>query len=277
MIMSTQDIQQNDNPAEVYERYLSRPIADPWTRVLIDLANPQSGERVLDLACGTGSVARQVAPMVGSSGQILAVDINPAMLQVGRAQPQPQPAGAVITWQEGDATKLNLPDKDFDLVLCQQGFQFFPNRLASAKEARRVLREEGRAIISVWQALERHPLHEALFTAVAHHLNVSVTDVDVAFSLSNPDELYALLHNAGFDRVETTTRSLSIRMPAPEKFVHYSILGAATSVPAFASMCAPERLALVEKVEKATRLIVERFTYGDSVIFPMEANIAIAT
>src|SRR5690625_5058545 len=88
MIMSTQDIQQNDNPAEVYERYLSRPIADPWTRVLIDLANPQSGERVLDLACGTGSVARQVAPMVGSSGQILAVDINPAMLQVGRAQPQ---------------------------------------------------------------------------------------------------------------------------------------------------------------------------------------------
>src|SRR5690625_4753497 len=172
MIMSTQDIQQNDNPAEVYERYLSRPIADPCTRVLIDLANPQSGERLLEGACGVGTVARQVAPMVGSSGLILAVDIHPAMLQVRRAHPQP--AGAVVTWQAGDATKLILPDKDFDLVLCQQGFQFFPNRLASAKEARRVLREEGRAIISVWQALERHPLHEALFTAVAHHLNVSV-------------------------------------------------------------------------------------------------------
>src|SRR5690625_6843127 len=156
MIMSTQDIQQNEKPVEVYERYLSRPIGDPWTRVLIDLASPQSGERVLDLACGTGSVARQVAPMVGSSGQTLAVDINPAMLQVGRAQPQPQPAGAVITWQEGDATKLNLPDKDFDLVLCQQGFQFFPNRLPSAREARRVLREEGRGMLSVWQAVERH-------------------------------------------------------------------------------------------------------------------------
>ncbi|CAM5208445.1 methyltransferase domain-containing protein [Oligella ureolytica] len=161
MIMSTQDIQQNDNPAEVYERYLSRPIADPWTRVLIELANPQSGERVLDLACGTGSVARQVAPMVGSSGQILAVDINPAS-QVGRAQPLPQRSGAVITWQEGDATKLNLPDKDLDLVLCQQGFQFFPNRLASAREVRRVLREEGRAIISVWQALGKAPASRSL-------------------------------------------------------------------------------------------------------------------
>src|SRR5690625_5836322 len=100
--MDTKNIQQNDNPAEVYERYLSRPIADPWTRVLIDLANPQSGERVLDLACGTGSVARQVAPMVGSSGQILAVDINLAMLQVGRAQPQP--AGAAI---DRKSTRLN--------------------------------------------------------------------------------------------------------------------------------------------------------------------------
>lgn len=273
--MDTQSIQQNDSPAEVYERYLSRPIADPWTGVLLELANPQSRERVLDLACGTGSVARQVAPMVGSSGQILALDINPAMLEVGRAQPKPE--GAVIMWQEGDATKLDLLDKDFDLVLCQQGFQFFPHRLASAKEVRRVLREEGRAIISVWQALERHPLHEALFTAVAHHLNVPVADVDVAFSFSDPDELYALLHNAGFERVKTTTRSLSIRMSEPEKFVHYSILGAATSVPAFASMDASERLALVEKVERATRPIVHRFTYGDSVIFPMEANIAIAT
>src|SRR5690625_7748629 len=91
--------------------------------------------------------------MLVISGNILAIVIYPAMLLVGLAQTQP--AGAVITWKEGDATKLNLPDKYFDLVFCQQGFQFFPNRLASAKEARRVLREEGRAIISVWQALER--------------------------------------------------------------------------------------------------------------------------
>src|SRR5690625_4143130 len=136
--MNAQSIQQNDNPAEVYERYLSRPIADPWTGVLLELANPQSGERVLDLACGTGSVARQAAPKVGASGQILAVDINPAMPEVGRAQPKPD--GAVITWQEGDASNLSLPDKDFDLALCQQGCQFFPHRPASAWDVRRVLR-----------------------------------------------------------------------------------------------------------------------------------------
>src|SRR5690625_5537172 len=104
--MDTKNIQQNDNPAEVYERYLSRPIADPWTRVLIDLANPQSGERVLDLACGTGSVAGLVAPMVGSSAQIVPVDIYPAMLPLGRAQPQT--AGPDFTGTERDTTKLKL-------------------------------------------------------------------------------------------------------------------------------------------------------------------------
>jgi len=109
--------QSNLSPAEVYERYLSCAIADPWTRVLLELASPKPGERVLDIACGTGSVARQVAPMVGISGQVLALDINSEMLEVGRAQPPP--AGASILWQEGDATRLELPGDAFDLVLCQ--------------------------------------------------------------------------------------------------------------------------------------------------------------
>ena len=80
---------QMPSPAEVYEHYLARAIADPWTRVLLELASPQSGEQVLDLACGTGSVARQAAPMVGVTGHVVAVDINPDMLETGRAQPAP--------------------------------------------------------------------------------------------------------------------------------------------------------------------------------------------
>ncbi|MGE4340599.1 MAG: class I SAM-dependent methyltransferase [Pigmentiphaga sp.] len=99
--------------AEVYERYLSRPIADRWTRVLLELAAPEQGDRVLDLACGTGSVARQVVPMVGVTGQVVAVDINTDMLKVGRTQPQP--SGSTIKWVQGDATRLSLPDEDFDL------------------------------------------------------------------------------------------------------------------------------------------------------------------
>ncbi|WP_397475004.1 class I SAM-dependent methyltransferase [Pusillimonas sp.] len=260
--------------AEVYERYLSRAIADPWTRVLLELASPQPGERVLDLACGTGSVARQVAPMVGVSGQVVALDINAEMLEVGRAQPAP--AGASILWQEGNAIRLELPADAFDLVLCQQRLQFFADRELSAREMRRVLRSGGSAVISVWQSLSQHPVYEALFTATARLLEVPITAVDVAFSLSSPDELYTLLHEAGFQSIDITPRSLSIRLPEPERFVQLSIEGAATSVPAFASMNSAERFVLVDEVRAKTHDIVERFRDGDFLAFSMKTNIAIA-
>ena len=77
-----------ESPAEIYERYLGRGIADPFSLVLLDCARPRQGERVLDLAAGTGSVARHVAPIVGVEGRVVALDINAAMLAVGRAFPR---------------------------------------------------------------------------------------------------------------------------------------------------------------------------------------------
>src|SRR5690625_7832816 len=90
-------------PTYAYEPCLSRTIVDRWTRVLLEIAVPEVGEQVLDLACGTGSVARQLAPMVGKSGQVLAIDINADMLDVGRGQATP--VGAAIVWQQGDAAQ----------------------------------------------------------------------------------------------------------------------------------------------------------------------------
>ena|SRR5690554_635038 len=147
--MDTQ-FQPSLEPAEVYERYLSRNIADPWTRVLLELVSPQFGDHVLDLACGTGSVARQVAPLVGKDGCVIAVDINPDMLKVGSKQLLPD--GAAITWHPGDATQLDFSDNAFDIIFCQQGFQFFPDQPAAVLEMRRVLRPGGKAVVSVWQS-----------------------------------------------------------------------------------------------------------------------------
>jgi ubiquinone/menaquinone biosynthesis C-methylase UbiE len=157
----------SSSAAKIYEEYLGRSIADPFTRVLLELAHPGKAERVLDLASGTGSVARHVAPMVGRQGRVVALDINPEMLAVGRALPQPQ--GAVIEWLEGDAVRTALPDSGFGLILCQQGLQFFRDRHAALVEMRRLLAPGGRVLISVWQALSRHPIYEALFKAVAGH------------------------------------------------------------------------------------------------------------
>ena len=134
--------------------------------------------------------------------------MSPDMLAVARALPAP--AGATIAWLEGNAISLDLPDDAFDLVLCQQGLQFFPDRAASVREMRRVLTDGGRVAISVWQALHRHPVYEALLHATARHLGATIDTVDVSFSLWDADELRTLLGDAGFQRIKIAPRSLNI-------------------------------------------------------------------
>lgn len=266
--------QQSPNPAETYERYFGPAISDPFTRTLLEYAAAQPGERVLDLACGTGSVARQIAPLVGSEGKVVALDINPEMLAVGRALPAP--AGATIEWREGDATALNLPDGTFDLVLCQQGLQFFSDRAASLREMRRVLTDGGRVVLSVWQALERHPVYKALFEATARRLHADIADVGLSFSLGDAEELRALLSDAGFQRTEVTSRSLDIRLPLPERFVQLTVLGAATSAPTFARLDTAARSALVETVSLEVEAVMHGYRHGDKLTFPMSTHIAVA-
>lgn len=263
-----------ESPAEVYEGYLGRAIADPFTGVLLDCARPQSGERVLDLASGTGSVARHVAPLVGVGGRVVAVDINAAMLAVGRTLPTP--AGPPIEWREGDAVSLDLPDQAFDLVLCQQGLQFFPDRQTSLREIRRVLTPEGRTVISVWQDLDHHPVYKALFEATARKLRANVSDFDVSFSLGDAGALQYALREAGFGHVEVTPRSLEVRLPSPKHFVQLTVAGAATSVPAFMQMSPEARSALVEAIAGELEPLIRSRIEGGELALSMSTNVALA-
>src|SRR5688500_494973 len=100
-----------------YERVMVPAVFGPWARDLLDTAAPRPGMHVLDVACGTGIVARLAAPQIGPTGQVVGLDTNEAMLAVARAQVQP--TGAHVEWRQGDATKLPFPDAEFDMVLCQ--------------------------------------------------------------------------------------------------------------------------------------------------------------
>lgn len=264
----------SSSPAETYEQYLAPAIAHRFTRVFLEYASPRVGERVLDVACGTGSVARHVAPLVGSSGKIVALDVDADMLRVARTQPAP--AGPTIEWLHGDATSLDFADGAFDLVLCQQGLQFFPDRAAAAGEMRCVLANGGRIAVSVWQALELHPLHEALFDATARHLGVSTTALDGSFSLGDAEKLRALLSDAGFQNIEVAARSIDVHLATPERFVELTVLGAATSSPAFAHLDVSARSALVAAVADETQNVTGRFRDGDRLSFPMSTHIATA-
>ena len=263
-----------ENPAETYERYFVPAMFVPWAQVLLERAAPQPGERVLDVACGTGVVARHVAPKVGPTGAVVALDINPAMLAVARSVPTVE--GAAIVWQEGSALALPFPEADFNLVLCQQGLQFFPDRLAALREMRRVLRPDGRVALSVNQALQDNPVYEALYSAIARHLGTTAAAIASPFALGDAGELRALLTAAGFQRVEVGPVTLIVRFPAPARFVQLTVLSSAAVLPVFAQMDPAARTELVEAVAREMEPTLQPYIDGNIVAFPMAANIGLA-
>ena len=112
------------NAAEVYETELVPAIFAPWAPLLVAKAALRHGERVLDVACGTGVVTRLAAEQVGTGGHVVGVDLNPGML--GRARASSLPEGTAVEWREGDAGALPFSAASFDAVFCQLGLQVTP-------------------------------------------------------------------------------------------------------------------------------------------------------
>ena len=132
--------------AELYERIPARYILGPWAPLLVERAAVAPGERVLDVACGTGVVTRAAAERAAAGGHVAGIDLNPGMIAVARSLPPV----AAIEWREASALALPFQDSHFDVVLCQQGLQFFPDKALALREMRRVLRRGGRLALSVW-------------------------------------------------------------------------------------------------------------------------------
>ncbi|MGB8608876.1 methyltransferase domain-containing protein [Bradyrhizobium sp.] len=130
---------------EVYERELVPAVFGAWAPILVELAEPRPSERVLDVACGTGVVARIAATRVGPTGTVVGIDLNPGMLSLARSLvSRDSRSGGQLQWQEASADKLPFPDGSFNVVYCQLGLQFFADRPAALREMRRVLGTEGR-------------------------------------------------------------------------------------------------------------------------------------
>lgn len=123
---------------------------DPWVRRLVDVAALRPADHVLDVACGTGFVARKAAEHVGTGGRVVGIDLNTGMIEAARATADGRDT---IEWRTGDAAALPFADASFDVVLCQQGVQFFPDRLQGLREMNRVLRQGGRLAFTVWSAI----------------------------------------------------------------------------------------------------------------------------
>ncbi|WP_432139077.1 MULTISPECIES: class I SAM-dependent methyltransferase [unclassified Streptomyces] len=154
------------NAPERYERYIA-PLMRPFIDALLDAVDLSPGAHVLDLACGTGFVARAAAAQAGPTGHVAAADINPDMLKLAAAKaPRLYPD---IEFTQAPADTLPYGDASFDAVLCNQGAQFFPDLSAAVAEAARVLRPGGRLALAVWAAMERCPYFAVQYEVIEEY------------------------------------------------------------------------------------------------------------
>jgi SAM-dependent methyltransferase len=213
--MAKEQWQVAGNASEVYEKYLVPAVFSPWAQVLIDRTDLRQGSRVLDVACGTGLVARSVAGLIGGEGKVVGLDLNPGMLAVARATTEE--ISVQTEWYEASVAEMPLPDDEFDIVFCQLGLQFFPDRIAALSEINRVLAPDGELAVLVWRGIE----HSAGFAALADALETHVS-LEAAAIMRAPfvfgdttDELRSLLHEAGFGKVHVVFDTRMVRFPSP--------------------------------------------------------------
>ena len=208
--------QLEEDSATAYERFLVPLLFDDAARDLVDRLEVRSGERVLDVACGTGAVARHAARRVEPDGEVVAVDLNPGMLTAAQAAA----ASPSIRWEEASADALPLPDGSFDVACCQQGLQFFGDRPAALAEMHRVTAPGGRLGLSVCRPLEHQPGYRPLVDALRRHVGQAAAEGRASpFGFGDRDEVTDLVRGAGFRDVEVQIVIWPLRVSSPEAFL----------------------------------------------------------
>jgi ubiquinone/menaquinone biosynthesis C-methylase UbiE len=213
--------QLSGNAAELYETFLVPTIFVPWAQHILGKIVPERGDNILDVACGTGIVARMAKARVGKAGRVVGVDLNAGMLDVARAIA----ADRSIEWLEADVTLIPLEDGIFDICYCQQGLQFFPDKVGALREIARLLKPGGICVAVVAQSLDQNPLMRSQVTALEKHINKeAAAGIRAVCGLADKAEIKGLFESAGYSDVEGKTVDLTITYPDGRAFVKNGIM-----------------------------------------------------
>ena len=220
--------------ATAYGSLLVPALFQEWAPRVADAAHIGAGDRVLDIACGTGVLEREVARRVGDMGSITGLDASEGMLAVAeRLAPD-------ISWRQGSAEVLPFPDQCFDAVVSQFGLMFLPDRGKALGEMLRVLRRGGRLAIAVWGYLERMPAYAREVELVERIAGERAGDaLRLPFALGDRRELAKLLEGAGIASREVVTERGVARFPDIQSMVEADLRG---WLPAMGVMLAEEQV-----------------------------------
>jgi len=233
----------------------------PWARKLLDSTRVQKGDRVLDVACATGTVARLAAERLAGTGHVTGLDLGEEWLEVARKVPVEK--GTRIEWRCGNATSLPFPSDSFDVVLCQQGIQFFDDPRAAVHEMHRVLAPGGRFGASVFRSIDRSPGYRSLARVLGRHVGPKAEgSTQRIFSLGEPDALRSLMKSAGFQQIDVRPDVGNVHFRSVEDFPRVYAIGWEANP------------AVTEAVVNDVARDLQEFCDADGLTFPMEALIA---
>jgi ubiquinone/menaquinone biosynthesis C-methylase UbiE len=250
--------------AERYEAQFVPALFAEWAPRLTDLAGVAPGQAVLDVACGTGIVARTVADLQRGNGRVVGLDLNAAMLDVAR-RVRPE-----IEWRQGDAARLPFADGSFDVVLCQMALMFFPDRVQALREMARVVTAGGTVAFSVPGRLESQPAYAPFVAMVARHAGPEAIGLLGAYFASGDlEELRRLVASAGLHDVAIRTHVGTVACPSVDAFV----------VTEVESTPLRERLSVevYAHIREAARELLAPFTRpGGAAAIPLEGHVIAA-
>jgi SAM-dependent methyltransferase len=218
--MSAPTLQAQIDAANAYEALMVPALFGRWASKLADAAQIRPGQRVLDVACGTGVLCREVTSRTGPTGIVAGLDPNPGMLEVARR------LAPTLEWRQGVAESLPFGDQSFDAVVSQFGFMFFDDRREALREALRVLVPEGRLAVAVWDSLDEIPAYAAEVALLERVAGSRVADpLRAPFVLGDRRGLAALFEGGGVASVEVTTDRGTARFPSIRVMVEADLRG----------------------------------------------------
>jgi len=257
---------------QVYDDLLVPRIFAPWAEILLDHTSIAPGMRVLDVATGSGPVARCAAIRIGPAGHVTATDIAEPMLRVARAKP-PAENSAPIIYVQSPAAPLRVLSGAFDLVLCQQSLQFFPDRLAALREMKRALKAGGELAIAVWTEISDNEWFTAIDRALLATLGAEAATINRApFRWPEADALKAAIEAAGFSDVKLYRKEGTLTF---ENGIEQAIdaLTAMPVGPILETLPKAQYEAFIDRLRSEAQPLLQ----GAALIGKMASNIAIAT
>ncbi len=256
---------------DAFERYMGPAFVETWTREIVKRANLVNEERLLDVACGTGMVARGSAGTLGPSGDITGIDLNAAMLK--KARKIGEETGLSIAWEESDVTSMPFTDHRFDVAICQQSLQYFPEKDRALSEVYRVLAPGGRFLLSVWRSMSYFPFYVAFHEALERYVGAAPASMLAsAFTMGDAEELRGLVEDAGFTDVRVSIVIKQMKSPSVGELVRRGAL-ASPFAGEIMAMDPLERDGMIRAMEASLLDYVD----DDGLAAPMESYIVTAS